>query len=343
MNPNLQHMMELERVTLEIARLSDEVASLPKKVAAIEAKLAQARSQVEAAQKEIKDAEAQKRKQESEIQDWQQKIVKYREQSSAVKTNEQYKALMEEIRYAEQHIAGIEEAILVGMEAADGMQARLQQAQAALKEDMAAVEAEKEHARTLTAEDEKRLEALRTEQAGLRARLDAALVAHFDRVVAKRKNAMAEAFEQKCLACNVMMRPQRYNELISGTELITCDSCGRILYLDPGHRSSVPAKKLSGPERVWYHVSDGGESGRFLHFTNQKGGCTLRSYDAGTGRLLAVESHRKTTFQDVYKDLVAAGQLLHHSYVPHDEEESLPPDELEEMQLRAQIAPGAMH
>ncbi|MBI2683100.1 MAG: hypothetical protein HYX26_07795 [Acidobacteriales bacterium] len=342
MNPNLQNMMALERVTLEITRLNDEVAALPRKVAEIEAKLDRAKTQVEAAQKAIKDSDSQKKKHESDIQDWQQKIVKFREQSSAVKTNDQYRALMHEIEYAEQQIAGLEEKILIGMESVDGLQAQLKAAQTELKADIAEVEAEKEHARSLTAEDEKKLAELRAEQAKLRGELDPSMVAHFDRVVAKRKNAMAEAFEQKCLACNVMMRPQRYNELLSGAELITCDSCGRILYVDPNHHSSIPVKKLSGPERVWYFVPDNSEAGRFLHFTNTKSGCTLRSYDAGNGRLLAAESQRKTTFQEIFAELIGSGQLLHFAYVPHDEEETLPPDILEEMQLKAQIAPGAV-
>src|SRR5207244_7161176 len=97
-------------------RMNDEVDGLPKRVAEIESKLAKAKSQVEAATAAIKKQEADKRKHESDIQDWQQKIVKFREQSNSVKTNEQYKALMHEIEFAEKQIGGSEEQILIGME-----------------------------------------------------------------------------------------------------------------------------------------------------------------------------------------------------------------------------------
>ena len=119
MSPDLKNLIELDRIAQEIARLTDEIAQLPKVVAAIEAKLARAKSQVEAATKALKDQESQKRKFESDIQDWQQKISKFRDQSLTVKTNEQYKALMHEIEFAQKQISDCEEKILVGMEGAD--------------------------------------------------------------------------------------------------------------------------------------------------------------------------------------------------------------------------------
>jgi predicted nucleic acid-binding Zn-ribbon protein len=62
--------------------------------------------------------------------------------------------------------------------------------------------------------------------------VDEIFLAHYDRVVKGRRTALAGVRDQICLACNVMLRPQTYNELRSGEKLITCDSCGRILYYD---------------------------------------------------------------------------------------------------------------
>ena len=120
MSPDLQNLIDLDHVTQEIARLTDEIAQLPKLVAAIESKLAKARAQVESATAAIKNQEGDKRKHESDIQDWQQKISKFRDQSLSVKTNEQYKALMHEIEFAQKMISECEEKILLGMEGTDG-------------------------------------------------------------------------------------------------------------------------------------------------------------------------------------------------------------------------------
>ena len=35
------------------------------------------------------------------------------------------------------------------------------------------------------------------------------------------------------MGCQVMLRPQTYNEVRSGKETVVCDSCQRILYFNP--------------------------------------------------------------------------------------------------------------
>ena len=344
MNPALQTLLELDKVNAEIARLSDEVAALPKRMAVIETKLADAKSQVESATAAIKTYETGKRKHESDVQDWQQKIIKFREQASAVKTNDQYRALMHEIEFAEKQIGDIEEKILIGMESFDSLQATLKAAQQDLQADKIEVEQEKEHARAITAEDEKKLQELNARRSALCSQLDASTLAHFERIAAKRKNAIAEALDQKCTACNVMLRPQRFNELLSGNELITCDSCGRILYVDPEKRNASMPKKAGGPERAWFYLptTDPNSVGKFLFVTNSKGNCWLRGYDAGTGQATDREDRKKAEFQIAFAEWLSAAQPLHAHFVPENTDEFLDPEALEELQLQARIAPGAV-
>ena len=65
-------------------------------------------------------------------------------------------------------------------------------------------------------------------------------------VMRQRKSAIAEAREQKCMACFVMLRPQIWQEIRTNEQVITCNSCGRILYFDPASEVAPepePAKK----------------------------------------------------------------------------------------------------
>ena len=41
---------------------------------------------------------------------------------------------------------------------------------------------------------------------------------------------MAEAKDEHCDVCHVRLRPQVYNEIREGKEILSCDSCGRIMY-----------------------------------------------------------------------------------------------------------------
>src|SRR5215831_2247557 len=203
MNQDLQKLIELEKVDREVARLSDEVAALPKRVAAIEAHLADDKAAVDKAKAAIKTNEAARRKLEADIQEFQQKIVKYRGQSSSVKTNDEYRALMHEVEFSEKQISGCEDKILESMISLENEEKSLKAAEAGLKEEAAAVEKEKAEARTRTAEDEKLLAGLGEQRGALRAGVTDSALAHYDRVMRQRKSAIAEARGQKCLACFV--------------------------------------------------------------------------------------------------------------------------------------------
>ena len=240
MNSDLEKLIELEKVDREIGRLSDEVAALPKRVAAIEEKLAGDKAKVEQAKAAIKNNEASRRKFEADIQTAQQKIVKYRSQSTSVKTNDEYRALMHEVEFAEKEISGSEDKILELMVSMESEEKSLKAAEIDLKAEAAAVEKEKNEARARTAEDEKLLQGLNQKRDGLRVGVSDTNLAHYDRVLRARKFAIAEARDSKCQACFVMIRPQTWQELTTNEQIITCSSCGRILFYDPTHEPALP-------------------------------------------------------------------------------------------------------
>src|ERR1700741_226622 len=154
---DIENLLKLQDTDREIRRLHDEVAELPKRVAVIEQKLAGTKAQLERAQAAVKADEATRRKHDTTISDLRGKISKYRDQSLDVKTNDQYKALMHEIQFAEKEIAATEDKILELMLNADSRDKEVKAAQAELKAETAEIEKEKEEARQRTAEDEKLL------------------------------------------------------------------------------------------------------------------------------------------------------------------------------------------
>lgn len=240
MNADLERLIKLEQVDREIGRLSAEVAALPKRVAEIEHQLSDAKAKVEQAKTAIKSQEQKRRSLESDIQSHQQKIGKFRDQSLDVKTNEQYKALMHEIEFAQAEIRKAEDKILEIMEGGELFDRQVKSSESELKTQAAQVDKEKENARALTAKDEAQLKELQNERQGLRAGVAGDLLDLYDRVLKARKTAIAEAREQRCTACFVLLRPQKWNEIKAGGEVMTCDSCGRILFYDPAHEPPPP-------------------------------------------------------------------------------------------------------
>src|SRR5215469_12915255 len=180
MNADLQRLTELEKIDREASRLTEEVAGLPKRVAAIEAKLAEHKAAVEKAKARIKGNETTRRQMEGDIKGFQEKIAKYRSQSSSVKTNDEYRALMHEVEFAEKQISGCEDKILELMIGLDAEDKSLKAAEIDLKAEAAEVEKEKVEARVRTAEDEKLLAGLREKRTGLRSSVNDSALAHYD-------------------------------------------------------------------------------------------------------------------------------------------------------------------
>jgi uncharacterized protein len=248
MNPDLQSLIELQQVDSQIAVLRAEIAALPKHVAEIEAKLAGSKSRVEATLAAGKTDDATRRKHESDIQDQQQKISKYRDQSLNVKTNDEYRALMHEIQFAEAAIAKLEDKVLEIMVAADARKESLKKSEAELKADTAENEREKEAVRERTAADEKDLATLAARQSELRAAIGEDALRHYDRVLKLRGSALAAVYEnQLCSACSVMLRPQVFQEVMTNQQFMSCDYCKRILYYVPPPPKPEDAKAAKVP------------------------------------------------------------------------------------------------
>src|ERR1700692_4675120 len=249
MLPEIENLLHLQEADKETRRLRDEIAELPKRVAAIEHKLADTKAQLEKAQAAVKADEATRRKYETTISDLRGKISKYRDQSLDVKTNDQYKALLHEIQFAEKEIAANEDKILELMVNADARDKEVKAVQVELKAETAEIEKEKEEARQITAKDEKLLTEWRSKRDQIRHGGNEDLLRHYERVSKFRGSGLSEVRDQKCMACRVMLRPQTYNEVRSGQQTIVCDSCQRILYFNPADELADQKPSTIRPKR----------------------------------------------------------------------------------------------
>jgi predicted nucleic acid-binding Zn-ribbon protein len=116
----------------------------------------------------------------------------------------------------------------------DPLDKNVKTAEAALKQEKAQVEAEKQQAMARTAEDRKALDQLNHERSQMVARMNPGLYRQYERIrKARRGLAVAEAVDGRCNACHMAMRPQFSQELKRGDQVMACESCTRLLYYNP--------------------------------------------------------------------------------------------------------------
>jgi uncharacterized protein len=314
MLPDIEKLLELQTADKEIRRLQDEVAALPKRVAVIEQKLAGTQAQLEKARAAAKGDEANRKKFEANIKDLQGKISKYRDQSLDVKTNEQYKALLHEIQFAETEIRLNEDRILEVMVNVDARDKEVKAAEAELKAETAEIEKEKEDARRVTAEDQKKLSEWNAKRDSLRQGISEDVLRQYERVAKFRGTGLAEVRDQKCTGCQVKLRPQTYNEVRNGEKVMVCESCSRVYYFNPANEVkpeqevvTVTGRKRSRPKadapQAWFYRPDYGEEGEvLLAFTNSGGNSTRRIYEMHTGRQFGDVLMREGTYRQAFPE-----------------------------------------
>jgi predicted nucleic acid-binding Zn-ribbon protein len=252
MHPDLERLIVLQAHDIEAKKLRDEIAALPKMVGALVAKLEALNGQRAVVVELIAKEEALRRRQESDIKDLQAKIAKVRKQLDLAANAVQATAFEHEIAFAQTKISGHEDAELESLERSDALEAQKRVADEAVAAAEATLARERVRANETVAKDKTLLAEVEALRATERAAIGEAALSIYDRIAKAKGTAVSEAINQKCTACQMMVRPQRWNELRdrgNDAEMMTCESCGRLLYYDPARdapqRKTVPVESIA--------------------------------------------------------------------------------------------------
>ncbi len=246
MQPLIENLVRLQAMELNRARLMQEGQRLPAEIARAEAALAAARQQSADATAALGREDALRTRLEREINGHRQKATRFRVQLDAVKTPAQAEAIEHEIHFASAEIEKLENEAFQSLERTEAEEAKLHQAHEQVELKSAALDTLRSSVQARRQEIDTELAALNGDRELLRHQIDETWLNRFDRLVTTRGTGVARADDQQCTGCRMGLRPQIWNQLREG-EMLTCDSCGRLLYWDP---AIAPAAKPPQPEVV---------------------------------------------------------------------------------------------
>jgi predicted nucleic acid-binding Zn-ribbon protein len=244
MNADLERLIALQRLDSAAHDAEQRLADEPLREKELDARLEAARLAVTTAKEQLAENQNARRTIEKEVAVHQARLSKFREQTMAVKTNQELHAIQHQIAFAETEVKALEDKILEGMMEADDLNGAIKKAESALTVEQKTVEQDKRAIAAERVEMQAVVERVRGERSSLVAAMTPQVLATFERVAQRRNGvAMAQARDGVCTICHVRLRPQVFNTVLKNEQILQCDHCNRILYHVP-----VPAKSADTPQ-----------------------------------------------------------------------------------------------
>ena len=242
----IENLVKLQALDLERVRLQQQARALPGEISAAQASLAAAQGHAAENSAALIREESLRTRMDREIAAHRQKAARFRAQLDDVKTTEQAQAVEHEIRFSASEAERLENEEYASLERTEAHEASLAAARAQVESLAASLETVRAGVAARLKEIESRIAALNTARVAVRQAIEPGWLSRFDRVATLRGTALAHAENQQCTGCRMTVRPQVWNQLREG-ELLTCDSCSRLLFWDP---AMAPAPKEPEPEPI---------------------------------------------------------------------------------------------
>ena len=246
MQAQIENLVKLQSVDLERTRLTLAIRALPSEIALATTALTAAEQLSADTSDALTREESLRTRLERDIASHRQKTVRFRTQLDSVKTPEQAAAIEHEIAFESAEAERLENEEFASLERTEAQEAALSAARASVESLAAALDKTRARVALKLKEFNAELAILNLEREALRPLIEADVLVRYDRLSGSRGTGIVRVENQQCIGCRMGVRPQVWNQLREG-ELLSCDSCGRLLYWDP---AMAPAPKEPQPEHT---------------------------------------------------------------------------------------------
>jgi len=228
----LEQLLVLQDRQQKIRQIQTEIRTLPLQRKNLEGQLAASVASVDARKQKARQVEIDRKRMELDVGTRTVSIARLRTQQYETRKNDEFQAIGHEIERYENEIRKIEDEELELMVQADKLKAELgaeETKAAALKGSISRQMADLE-AKSTTLDS--RLQELTKERADLAAKIDEDLLSRFERLFTSKGDAAVVALEHEvCTGCHMKVTTATAMHVKAGKEIVSCEQCGRILYV----------------------------------------------------------------------------------------------------------------
>jgi uncharacterized protein len=227
----IEKLLILQDRDRKIHRVQQELAQIAPERESLRAKAGSTQAQLEAAKNRVKQIESERKQRDLEVEAKKSQIEKYANQQLQTRKNEEYKALAHEIEMAREAIFKIEDAEIVLMEQAEAAQKDVVRATGEATEAKKLADSQITELGQREENFKKELAALQQGRAELASAVDESARNRYERLLkSKGENVVVGIDHGACGGCHMKLQQQLIVSCQSQREIVTCSSCGRILY-----------------------------------------------------------------------------------------------------------------
>jgi len=229
---NFEKLINLQNYDSEITDISLFLEKIPQQINEINSKIESSSQIVLQAKEKMVNNQKKRRDLEAEVNDFRERIKRYKLQLNEVKTNIEYTSLLKEIEETQKKIDSFEEEIISEMLSADEIEKEINET------NLKYSEAEKKYSKEIDNLQKKKKELEEKKENLLQVKEKLIPKVPSDQIklylkIYKKKNGivLSPVTGEFCSMCHMRIRPQMLNELKENDKIILCENCGRILYL----------------------------------------------------------------------------------------------------------------
>jgi uncharacterized protein len=228
----LEQLLVLQDRQQKIRQIQTEIKTLPLERAHLESQLAATAAGVELLKQKGRQVEIERKKLELDVGTRTESIARLKTQQYQTRKNDEFQAIGHEIERYENEIRKLEDQELELMIEADKLRGELEAADKSArttKESIARQLADLETKSKALGAQQRELE---TERETLAAQIDPDLLDQFERLFNSKGDAAVVAVEHGvCTGCHMKVTTATAAGVKAGKEIVSCENCGRILYL----------------------------------------------------------------------------------------------------------------
>lgn len=231
MKEGLEKLYRLQQLDDKIKVLELSMKEVPETIKKLEQERDGKATIIENTRNKLNENIKEREKLEKEILVVKDKIKKYKDQMSKATTNKEYQGFMAEIKYEEDNISTLEEKVIEKMVESDEIENEIRESEAEYKKISQEYNQKITDLKQSLESNDVVLQETRKKRDAVRVGIPSKLLGIYDNIAGKKYEKAVSLVESDfCGVCNVTIRPQHLNELLSSKEISRCESCGRILY-----------------------------------------------------------------------------------------------------------------